>query len=133
MSLVTAGYSLAAIRGERWVAHTQERPQGAAAVLGSVQQRTGTLAGTCVLALGILAALETGLLAVLLASVAAALALHLAAGYEPTTEELRHEVQRPGMTHQEVLDRAVQYKEFQKMKQEAAEDAAPSGPPQGVR
>lgn len=121
LALVSAGYDLAQIRGEREV-HTREvQPQGAAAVLGSVQQRTGTLAGLCVLALGLVGALETGLLAVLLAAVAAALGLHLAARYEPGVQHERHEVERPGMPRQEVLDRVTQWNEWQKMKEEAAE------------
>lgn len=122
--LVDAGYTLAEIRGSTEVHTHEEPPSGAAAILGHVQPRVASLAAVGALALGALAALETGLTSLLVAAVGASVLLYLAGQYHPEAQEVRTEVQRPGMSHQEVLDRGVQYQEFKTAQKEHAEAEA---------
>lgn len=118
LALVKAGYTLADIRGEREVHTYEEQPQGLLASLGHVAPRTALLGAAGTLALGAFLAYETGLLSAVAVSVALAYGLHLVGQVDPDPTEVEHEVQRPGMTHEEVQHRLVQWDEWQRIEAE---------------
>lgn len=126
LALLQAGYTLRDLRGETRVHTTEAPPSGAAAVLGSVQQREARGAAVGALTLGLFSALETGLLSLLAASAALAVALLLVGRYDPEATEVQHEVQVPAMGHHEVHQRLVQWTEWKRLEKEAAEENAPS-------
>ncbi len=133
LALVEAGYSLAEIRGEREVHTVEEQPQGLVAAAGRVSPRSVRVAMACTLALGGLLAYETGVLSAVVLSVALAAGLHFLGEMDAEATEVRHEVERPGMPRQEVLDRLIQWNEWQEMKEEAAEpDHTPSAAQAGA-
>lgn len=132
--LVQAGYSLAEIRGEREVHTVEQRPQGLVAAAGRVSPRSVRVGAALVLAGGLLLAYQTGLVGAVVLSLVVAAGLHLLGEMDAEVQEVQHEVERPGMPHQEVLDRLVQYDEMQEMRQEQADQAGNSHPsPQNYR
>jgi apolipoprotein N-acyltransferase len=121
LALVQAGYTLADIRGEREVHTYEEPPSGLAALVGDLPARVAHLAGAAALALGVLAAAETGLSSALVASVVLAYGLHVLGEMDPEATEVAHEVQRPGMSHHEVQQRMVQWDEWKRQEKQQAE------------
>ena len=126
--LVQAGYSLAEIRGEREVHTVDHKPTGLCAAVGRVSPRSVRLVAALVLAGGLLLAYQTGLVGAVVLSLAVGLALHLLGEMDAEVQEVQHEVERPGMSHQEVLDRLVQYDEMEEMREEKANEQQPSTP-----
>lgn len=126
--LVEAGYSLAEIRGEREVHTVEQRPQGLVAAAGRVSPRSVRVGAALVLAGGLLLAYQTGLVGAVVLSLVVAAGLHLLGEMDAEVQEVTHEVERPGMSHQEVLDRLVQYDEMEQIRDEKAKENAPSSP-----
>ena len=126
--LVQAGYSLAEIRGEREVHTVEQKPTGLWAAVGRVSPRSVRVVAALVLAGGLLLAYQTGLVGAVVLSLAVGLALHLLGEMDAEVQEVQHEVERPGMSHQEVLDRLVQYDEMEEIREEKANEQQPSTP-----
>lgn len=124
LALVQAGYTLADIRGEREVHTVVEQPDGLLAAVGRVSPRSALLAAAGTITLGLFLAYETALLSPVAVSLALAYALHLLGEADPGASEVQHEVERPGMTHDEVQERLIQWHEWQRIEAEQQEKEA---------
>lgn len=131
LALVQAGYTLADIRGEREVHTVEEQPQGLMAAVGRVTPRGARAAAACTLALGMLLAYETGVLSAVVLSVALGAGLHLLGEMDAEATEVRHEVQRPGMEHEEVQHRLIQWNEWKRIEKEQQKKEAQKAKSQG--
>lgn len=136
LALVQAGYTLADIRGDREVHTVEEQPLGLMAAVGRVTPRSARAAAAGVLAVGMLLAYETGVLSAAVLSVGVAAGLHLLGEMEAEATEVRHEVERPGMDHDEVQHRLIQWNEWKRIEKEQQEQEAQQaqrGQPSGRR
>lgn len=116
-----AGYDLREIQGSREVHRLTEEPDGLVAALGRVTPRAARLAMACVVGLGLLLSVESGLVAPLVASVALGVALHAVGELDAEESVTEHVIETPGMTEREVLQRWVLHDEHERMKEDEAE------------
>lgn len=120
----SAGYSLEDIRGASWEYRTAEEPSGLMAAASSLTPRSVRVGAATLLGLGGLLAYETGLLSAVAVSVALAVLLHYASEVDAEPVETVHEVEKPGMSVEEVMGRLHQHDEHEQMKNEEAEAEA---------
>jgi len=119
-----AGYSLEDIRGESYTYRTTEEPRGLLAAVAALTPRSVRTAAGTLLGVGLLTAYETGLVSAVAVSVALAVALHYVSSIDAEPVETVHEVEKPGMSVEEVMGRLHQHDEHEQMKQEEQEAEA---------
>lgn len=119
-----AGYTLEGIRGESYTYTSVEPPSSFEAFVGRLVPSAAWKVVGVLLGLGALTAYTTGALSGLFVSVLLGVALHYLSQFNPEPREVVHEVEKPGMSVDEVMGRLVQHDEHEQMKNEEAEAQA---------
>lgn len=126
-----AGYSLSDIRGERRTEREVIPPSPWEAFVGDLVPSSVWKVVAGVLGLGAVTAILSGSTSPAIVSVLLGIALHYLAQFNPEPQEVVREVQREGMSVDEVMGRLVQHDEHEQMKNEEAEEQARKAKRQG--
>jgi len=126
-----AGYSLSDIRGESYTWREQREPTPWEQHLGAIPPGVVWKIAGPLVAIGLLGAYASGSVGGVVVSVALSVALYYLSAFDPEPTEVVHEVERPGMSVEEVMGRLVQHDEHEQMKQEEQEAKARKAKRQG--